>query len=390
MRILMLAPEPFFQPRGTPISVYFRLQALTHLGHEVTLLTYHLGEDVHFPGLKIKRIPNLFGLKKVKIGPSLAKIPLDFLLFLLALKELMFKKYDLIFSHEEAAFFGLVLSFWWGIPHLYDMHSSLPQQLENFRFTSSPLLIGLFRFLEKLVLRFSSAVIVICRDLENKLIQEGFASKAVLLENFLDFPEEKVMPEAIEALRKTYAPRGQKIVLYTGNFEPYQGIPVLLEAARLLPENVVFLLVGGTSSDQKNWAGKIKHMGLENRVFLIPRVPPEKVALYLASADALVSPRLSGTNTPLKIYAYLRSGKPIVATNLWTHRQVLTPELAILVAPEPEDMARGIKFSLFNPEAQIIAARARQFALREFTPEKYYEKIEQALKLAGKNKSAAN
>lgn len=384
MRILMLAPEPFFQPRGTPISVYFRLQALSHLGHEVTLLTYHLGENVSFSGLKIKRVPNLFGIRKVKIGPSLIKIPLDFLLFLLATKELFLKKYDLIFSHEEAAFFGLVLSWWSGTPHLYDMHSSLPQQLENFRFTSSPLLIELFRLLERLVLRFSSAVIVICRDLENKLLQEGYGAKAVLIENFLDFPEEGITSEAIETVKKAYAAEGQKIVLYTGNFEPYQGIPLLLEAAKLCPEGVIFLLVGGTVAEQKHWDGKIKEMGLEKRVYLVPRVPPSQIGLYLASADALVSPRLSGTNTPLKIYSYLRSGKPIVATNLWTHTQVLNSELAILVKPEPEDMAQGIKFSLFDPQAQTIARRAREFAQREYTPHKYYEKIEQALNLARK------
>ncbi len=384
MRILMLAPEPFFQPRGTPISVYFRLQALSHLGHEVTLLTYPLGQNVSFSGLKIKRVPNLFGIKKVKIGPSWIKIPLDFLLFLLATKELLIRKYDLIFSHEEAAFFGLFLSWWSRTPHLYDMHSSLPQQLENFRFSTSPFLLGLFRLLEKLVLRFSSSVIVICRDLQNKLLQEGYASKAILIENFLDFPEEEVTAEAIEAIKKTYTPEGQKIVLYTGNFEPYQGIPLLLEAARLCPKEVVFLLVGGTISDHKNWQGKIIEMKLENRVFFIPQLPPSKIGLYLAAADALVSPRLSGTNTPLKIYSYLRSGKPIVATDLWTHTQVLNSDLAILVKPEPEDMARGIKFSLFDPQSKIIAQRAKEFAQKEYTPEKYYEKIEQALKMASR------
>ena len=66
MKILMLAPEPFFQPRGTPISVYFRLQALADLGHEVDLLTYHLGEDNAFSGVKIFRTPKLFFIRRIK------------------------------------------------------------------------------------------------------------------------------------------------------------------------------------------------------------------------------------------------------------------------------------------------------------------------------------
>ena len=77
MKILMLAPEPFFQPRGTPISVYFRIKALSDLGHATTLVTYPVGEDVSFPGLVIRRSPNPFRVRKVKIGPSLVKLPLD-------------------------------------------------------------------------------------------------------------------------------------------------------------------------------------------------------------------------------------------------------------------------------------------------------------------------
>jgi len=75
MKILMLAPEPFFQPRGTPFSEYFRIKALSDLGHRVDLITYHLGEDVKINNLKILRIPDLFYIKKIKIGPSWAKIP---------------------------------------------------------------------------------------------------------------------------------------------------------------------------------------------------------------------------------------------------------------------------------------------------------------------------
>ena len=100
MKILMLAPEPFFQPRGTPISIYFRIKALSDLGHNVDLITYHLGEDKRINGLKILRIPDLFSIKIIKIGPSFAKIPLDFLLLCKATWQMMKKHYDLIFSHD--------------------------------------------------------------------------------------------------------------------------------------------------------------------------------------------------------------------------------------------------------------------------------------------------
>ena len=95
MNILMLAPEPFFQPRGTPISIYFRIRALSDLGHNIDLVTYHLGENKTIKNLKILRIRDLFFIKKIKIGPSLAKIPLDFLLLLRTMFQLTKKHYDL-------------------------------------------------------------------------------------------------------------------------------------------------------------------------------------------------------------------------------------------------------------------------------------------------------
>ena len=210
MKILMLAPEPFFQPRGTPISTYFRIYALGRLGHRVTLITYPLGSEVEWPHLRTVRVPNLIGLRKVKIGPSLAKIPLDALLSAAAVVELAKHRYDLVYSHEEAAAVGIRLARLWRLPHVYDMHSSLPQQLRNFEFTNSPLLVSLFRRMERTVLRRSQAIIVICRDLLDQVLAAGQGGKAVLLENFLDFPADPYTPEGLAAARQEHAPRGER------------------------------------------------------------------------------------------------------------------------------------------------------------------------------------
>jgi len=178
LRILMLAPEPFFQPRGTPISIYFRLKVLSDLGHQVDLITYHLGEDKTFARVRIYRIPDIFGIRRIKIGPSHAKLPLDILLFIKALWKMTTARYDLIFSHEEGGWIGAPLARLWGVPHVYDMHSSLPQQLKNYEFTSSSLITGIFQFMERMVLKRSRAVIVICPDLKRIVKKEGFEKKA--------------------------------------------------------------------------------------------------------------------------------------------------------------------------------------------------------------------
>ncbi len=379
----MLAPEPFFQPRGTPISVYFRLQALSDLGHEVDLVTYHLGEDKSFDGLEIHRIPSLFFIKKIKVGPSLTKFLLDFLLFFKARRLLKSETYQMIFSHEEASWLGTALAKKKKIPHLYDMHSSLPQQLENFRFSRSRILKNIFSSLERYALRNSDSVIVICPDLLQKLEREGLAHKATLIENFLDFDLPSYPAEQIVKERQKYASPREKIILYAGNFEHYQGVGLLLEAAASLKEKpVVLLLVGGNPDHVEAMKKKAAVLGILDRVSFTGQVSPSQIPKYVMMADALVSPRISGTNTPLKIYSFLKSGKPVVATDLWTHTQVLNDRISILVEPRPQSLAEGILFALFDPQADQRARAAKKLADREFTFVNYKRKISLALERA--------
>jgi hypothetical protein len=165
MTILMIAPEPFLEPRGTPISVLQRLQALSNLGYTIDLVTYHVGQDVDIPGVQIHRIPSVPFVKSVKTGPSLIKPFLDLLLFFKAFFLLLRRRYKVIHSHEEASFFSVILAHIFRTQHVYDMHSSLPRQLENFNYGNNRVLIRLFEILERWVLRTCTAVITIGSDL---------------------------------------------------------------------------------------------------------------------------------------------------------------------------------------------------------------------------------
>jgi len=384
----MLAPEPYFQSRGTPISVCFRLKALSSLGHEVDLVTYHMGEDRTFKNVNIMRIADLFSIRNIKIGPSWAKIPLDFLLFIKAFSQLLRKRYDLIFSHEEAALLGVLLSKMWNLPHIYDMHSSLPQQLENFDFSKSQLMKSLFNWIERFILKHSHSVIVICKDLYNQIKRAGYEKKGVLLENFLDFEPAPLSEEEVMERRSEICSNEEKIVLYTGNFQAYQGIEMLLKAVSgIRTKNVVFLLVGGARSSVERIKKKAEQERVLQKVHLTGQVDPSEIPLYIRLADVLVSPRLSGTNTPLKIYSYLKSGKPLVATDLWTHTQVLNEKMCILVEPEPEEMAKGIEFALSSDEAGERAEAARKMSQKNYTFSRYKQKIEQVLEKAFKHKN---
>jgi glycosyltransferase involved in cell wall biosynthesis len=93
-------------------------------------------------------------------------------------------------------------------------------------------------------------------------------------------------------------------------------------------------------------------------------------------ADVLLSPRIEGANTPLKIYSYLTSGKPIVATDLPTHRQVLSPEIAKLVPADPAALAEGILEILTDPvRARSLGERGKHVVEAKYGLGQYMERL---------------
>jgi hypothetical protein len=184
LRALVIAPQPFFSPRGTPFSVYYRTSVLAELGVSVDLLTYGQGQDVDLPGVRIVRIPNFAWLGSIKTGPSALKLFLDGFMFIWSIGLLLRRRYDFVHAHEEVVFYCRFLKPVFGFKLLYDMHSSLPQQLENFEFTSSSMVKNLFKRLEDSSLKAANAVITICPDLADYVKELlGDDPKHFLIEN---------------------------------------------------------------------------------------------------------------------------------------------------------------------------------------------------------------
>jgi glycosyltransferase involved in cell wall biosynthesis len=260
MKILMVAPQPFFEPRGTPISVYQRLEALSALGHRVDLLTYPLGKDVKFPNVQIIRTRRVWFIKHVRVGPSRAKILLDFLLLLKTIWMLITNHYDVIHSHEEAAFFCAPLAKLFRKKHLYDMHSILPHQLSNFDYGNRRTFIWLFEHLQKMVINTSDAVITIGADIEEYVKNINPKINEIKIENIaLHAFQIPVKVQAVEQLKEKLGLNGKLPVIYTGTYERYQGLEMVLEAANLIrarfPE-VVFIFVGAKRKQAGIWAEK--------------------------------------------------------------------------------------------------------------------------------------
>ncbi len=378
MKILMIAPEPFFEPRGTPFSEYFRIKALSALGHTVDLVTYPFGVDKEIPGLTIFRCGKLPWIRSVRTGPSFAKLGLDFFLFLKVLRQLWREDYDLIHTHEEASLIGVLCQKMTKIPHVYDMHSSLAQQMGNFNFTRSKIIIRLFKFIETVSLKNAAAVIVICRTLFDYAAGITSAGKLTLIENFMDDRTGIGNEEKLLHVRNEINPDGKKIIMYTGTLEAYQGIPLLLDSLSLLDDDFRLVLIGGKEDQVAKLRRRILEMNLEKRAMVLGQKRSCDIPYYLHTASVLVSPRILGSNIPLKIYSYLASGVPVVATDLVTHTQSINKDIAILAAAEATPFAAAIRLAI-GPQGQVVAGRALDHCRQHYSSERYIELVAQAL-----------
>jgi glycosyltransferase involved in cell wall biosynthesis len=382
MKILMISPQPFFEPRGTPISVYQRLEALSALGHEIDLVTYHVGTDVEFPKVKIHRVRKVKMIQHIRIGPSRAKILLDVLVFFKAIQLLLGKRYDVIHSHEEAAFFSMFLAWIFRTHHLYDMHSVLSKQLGNFNFGNKPIFIKIFSLLETMVLKTCDAVITVGTDLEKYVKTVGADIRVVMIENIaLQAYQTSGQPDDVEQLKNKLDLNGRLPIVYTGTYERYQGLTMALECVEIVAKQyprAIFIFAGAVNQQAREWTEIAQEMNLQEHVLFLDVVPPAESMLYLASAAVLISPRMDGTTTPLKIYSYLHANRPIVATNITAHTQVLSPTTAVLVEPNKEAFAEGILRVLDDPElADCIANNAHEFAKQRFSHQDYISKVNQ-------------
>ncbi len=389
-RVLVVAPQPFFTPRGTPFSVYYRTLVMAELGMDIDVLTYGRGEDVAIPGVRIIRIPAFNWLGPVKIGPSLLKLWLDFFLVIWSIGCLVRHRYAIVHAHEEAVFFLRFLKPIFQFKLIYDMHSSLPEQLRNYRFTTSRFLIGLFERLERSCLRSADAVITICPELARyaePLMPDP--DRHFLIENSIFEPVRLARPTANgqAAPAPVELPADRPCVFYAGTFEVYQGLDTLVAAFAVVREthaSAFLVLIGGTPEQVEKMRGLAERSGIGEDTLVLGRMPQALASRYAAQASVLVSPRTHGINTPLKIYEQLASGIPLVATNILSHTQVLDDEVALLVEPEARSMAAGLLQALTDDATRArLSENARALYRRAYSRPVYERKMRAMLELLG-------
>lgn len=169
------------------------------------------------------------------------------------------------------------------------------------------------------------------------------------------------------------------LLMYVGNLEQYQGIDLLVEsfakALRTAP-TAHLVAIGGNATDIKKYQAQVRrHQANSNVHFIGPR-PIANLKQYLDQADIVVSPRIQGSNTPMKLYSYLDSGKALLATNLTTHTQVLNSEIAHLAEPNPDAFAKEMLHLISQPELRgKLGGAAQEYISRSHTYEAFSAKL---------------
>jgi len=385
MKILLLAPHPFYQERGTPIAVDLLLKSLSSAGHQIDLITFHEGLDRNYEGVKTHRIKPLGNVAHVRPGFSAKKIYLDFFVFLKFLMLLIRNRYDVVHAVEESAFMAMLVCPIFRTPFIYDMDSSMATQvIDKFPFFRK--VETLLRALESLPARTAKVVVPCCDALQRDIsvFRDPKKKPIIVLKDISLLDKSSPITSSnidVKALTGAPTQTRTKILMYIGNLESYQGIDLLLEGfsnANQTSEKLYLVIVGGETKDIEKYQNRSLHLGIQEKVYFLGKQPVSDLYALMKQADILVSPRTQGINTPMKVYSYLDSNIPVLATRLPTHTQVMTDEHACLVEPSTAGIADGIDTLIKNPElGQKLAKNAQKLIKAEHSFSAFHEKVRQ-------------
>jgi len=341
-RILLISPQPYFQWRGSPLRVGFNVQALSELGYDVDLLVMPVGEDRITPGVTVYRAPNILRVKNLAIGPSAPKAILDIALYFKAAALARKNNYAVIHGIEDAGPIAAVLARRHHTKMIFEKHSDPASYNKGFIRNA---IMAAYRRVEQFSIRRADAVIGTGPALVEQAKQ---IAPGKPVHHIFDIPSSLVEPDAKKAakVRKELGiPDDGVLALYVGSFAVYQGIDLLF--ASLPPSlkqnpKLRVAIIGGSPEQIAARKAELAAEGCADRVLFLGHIEPDTLPHTLAAADILLSPRIAGGNTPLKLLDYLKAGGAIVACDNPANRLILDESNACLVNPTPEAFANGI------------------------------------------------
>lgn len=213
------------------------------------------------------------------------------------------------------------------------------------------------KFLFWRILERARKIVIITRGIKEILITRGIKEDKILIApDGVDLEDFEIKESKENCRRELNLPLDKKLVVYTGHLYKWKGVETLVLASKFLPDDTLIVIVGGIKWYLSNFKNFVKKNNLKN-ILILGYQNYSKIPYFLKAADCLV---LTGTKksevsqyqtSPMKMFEYMTSGKPIVASDLTSFKDVLNQVNSVLVeSDDPKALAEGIKKILDNPD----------------------------------------
>lgn len=367
LKILMLAPTPYFADRGCHVRIYEEARALRSQGHDVRIFTYHLGRDM--PDIPTIRIPRIPWYSRLEAGPSLHKLYLDALLCFKAAMFIPDFRPDLIHAHlHEGAFIGYFLKKLSGVPLLLDYQGSLTSEcIDHGFFGAASTTASIFRGIERMINSCADRIITSSSAGRNELTTT-WGVPGQLVTALIDGVDTDIFHPRPQHEGRTILgiPHDIPVVAYLGILSRYQGTDLLLDCIEILQTRgirVRFLIMGFPSDHYKAAA---ETRGLTDMLLFTGKVDYKNAPLLLSAADIAITPKLSLTEANGKIYNYMACGLPVVAFDTPVNREVLGDTGIYASYGDARDLADKVVVLVSDRESRMrYSGQVREKALRE-------------------------
>ena len=188
----------------------------------------------------------------------------------------------------------------------------------------------------KLLITYKVKMVHITYGLHDFYKNHG-AKNMIVASDAVDINQFSIPLSKQEAREKVGFPKDNKIVLYTGHLYSWKGANTLAEAAKILGDTIRVVFVGGTDHHIASFTQKY---GETKNITMVGKKPHKDIPMYLRGADVLVIPNSAKEDisrlytSPMKLFEYMASGTPIIASNLPSLREVIDGDTSFLFEPD--------------------------------------------------------
>jgi glycosyltransferase involved in cell wall biosynthesis len=389
MKILVIAPTPFFADRGTHIRILEEALALEKLGHQITIATYHIGKDVDREietKIDVRRIRRLlFWYKKLEAGPDWQKIILDLMLVRKAFYLARTQKPDVIHGHlHEGALIGWIVKtalFWRKMKLVVDFHGSLTKEMVSHSYLSGGILKSIFKRVEKLIDNLGSYAITSSDENTEEIKGIRLDKKVQTVLDGVNLNYYENLPSKESLKNEFELPLDKLIVTYTGAMVFNKGIEYLLNAIPKVLEKSqqAYFILAGFPIEQVEKI--VNDNNLQASVRIVSPLNYFQLPKLLAASDLAIDPKDSSTRQASgKILQYMGAGLPVICFDRTNNRQYLEEGGIYAKEISADGIADAVLWSMENAQQLEMKGEINRQRIRNFSWDASALKIEHIYK----------